>query len=460
MTAQVLIVDDDRAMCGMIAAGLRPSGLQVTTVTDPAQALVALDSTEYDCVVTDVRMGSSNGIDLCAEVVSRRPLVPVIVMTAFGSIRTAIEAIRAGAFEFLVKPFELDALRHLVSRAIENKRLRQRVSQLEQTVRELGAAPGLIGGSEPVKLLQQQIKRAAASDVNVLIQGESGSGKELVARQLHEQSPRRTGPFVAINCAALPETLMEAELFGHVKGAFTDARNSRSGLFARAHGGSVFLDEVGELPLSLQPKLLRVLQERTVRPLGGDTEVAFDARLIAATNRDLEQAVAAGKFREDLYYRLHVVRLDVPPLRVRGNDVLLLAQRFIELSCARGSRMPVSLARETSQRLLEYNWPGNVRELQNCIERAVTLSAHNTLEPDDLPERIRNYSAEPALQTDPSEFVALEEVERRHILSVFRAVGGNKSLASKILGLNRKTLYRKLRLYGVDVPDGNEADRE
>jgi two-component system, NtrC family, response regulator AtoC len=448
---QILIVDDDPAMCGMVEAGLRSVGFVAHSATSPSEALTLFARADYDCVITDVRMGTANGIDLCAELVQRRTGVPVVVTTAFGSIQTAIDAIRAGAFEFLVKPFELDVLRHIVTRAIENRSLHRRVHQLEQTVRELEAPKGLVASSEPMKHLQQLVGRAAASDVGVLVLGESGSGKEVVARLLHELSPRRKGPFVVINCAALPETLIESELFGQVRGNGAEPGQDRSGLFVQAQGGSLFLDEIGELPLSLQPKLLRVLHERTVRPIGASTEIPLDARIIAASNRDLEQAVAGGQFRQDLYYRIQVVQLDVPPLRTRGNDVLLLAQQFIEAACKGQGRPAVAISRAAAEKLLEYNWPGNVRELHNCIVRAITLSDGQALQIEDLPERIRSYCNEPSATTGAVEFVPLDEIERRHILGVLRAVTGRKSLAARILGLNRKTLYRKLRQYGVAV---------
>jgi DNA-binding NtrC family response regulator len=256
---------------------------------------------------------------------------------------------------------------------------------------------------------------------------------------------------VAINCAALPEALIESELFGHVRGAFTDARVNHSGLFVQAKGGTLFLDEIGELPLSLQPKLLRVLQERVIRPIGGAAEVPLDTRIITATNKDLEQAVAASMFRQDLYYRIQVVQLDVPPLRARGNDVLLLAQHFVEVTCRNQKRPQPAIDRVVAERLLAYNWPGNVRELQNCIERAITLSDGQTLCVQDLPDRVRNHTNDAMDAANTAEFAPLDEVERRHILGVLAAVGGHKSMAAKILGLNRKTLYRKLRLYGVSV---------
>jgi two-component system response regulator HydG len=285
----------------------------------------------------------------------------------------------------------------------------------------------------------------------VLVTGESGTGKEVVARALHRRSRRRGGPFIALNCAAMPEPLLESELFGHVRGAFTDARASRTGLFVQANRGTLLLDEIGDLPLALQPKLLRALQERVVRPVGGDAEVPFDARLIATTNRDLESAVEEGQFREDLYFRVNVIRVQLPPLRARESDVLLLAQHFLTQHAERAGKRLVGISPAAAERLVSYEWPGNVRELQNCIERAVALARYEEITVDDLPEKIRAYRRSHVLvaSDDPAELVPLEEVERRYVLRVMEAVRGNKTLAARVLGLGRKTLYRKLEQYGA-----------
>jgi transcriptional regulator with PAS, ATPase and Fis domain len=300
--------------------------------------------------------------------------------------------------------------------------------------------------------LRQLIARVADSEASVLITGESGTGKERVAHAIHATSRRREGPFLAINCAALPEALLEAELFGHAKGAFTDAKTGRVGLFLQAERGTLFLDELGDLPLSLQPKLLRALQERMVRPVGGNSEVPFDARIIAATNQDLESAVVHKRFREDLYYRVNVVHLEVPPLRARGGDVLVLAQSFIERYALRENKQVRGISVPVGERLLAYGWPGNVRELQNAMERAVALTRFDEITVDDLPERIRRYQVSDVVVAahDPSELVTLEEVERRYIHHVLEAVGGNKTLAARTLGLDRSTLYRKLQEMKLD----------
>jgi DNA-binding NtrC family response regulator len=314
----------------------------------------------------------------------------------------------------------------------------------------------LAGPSAAMRDVWSLLARVADSDASVLVTGESGTGKEVVARALHARGKRRAGPFVAVNCAAMPESLLESELFGHARGAFTDARAAHAGLFVQADGGTLFLDEIGEMPLGMQPKLLRALQERTVRPVGGTAEVPFDARIVAASNRDLETAVEERAFRSDLYYRIDVVHVELPPLRARGSDVLVLAQRFVDDFAARAGKEVAGLTVPAAEKLLAYTWPGNVRELMNCIERAVALTRYEQLTVDDLPPKIRDYRVSHVLvaANDPSELVPLEEVERRYVHRVLEAVGGNKTMAARILGLDRKTLYRKLdpRLRGG--PDG------
>ncbi len=375
----------------------------------------------------------------------------MIVITAFGSLDSAIGAIRAGAYDFIPKPFEIDALVLALERAVQHRALRAEVVRLRQAVGQARRFDELIGDSQAIRAVYDMIERIRASDATVLLTGESGTGKELAARALHRRSRRADGPFVAINCAALPEPLLESELFGHVKGAFTDARTTRTGLFAQADGGTLFLDEIGELPPGTQAKLLRALQERKVRPLGGDAEVEFDARLIAATNLDLELAVKDRRFRDDLYYRINVVNVELPPLRARDNDILLLAQHFLDTSSAISGKRVTGLSAVAAQKLLAYPWPGNVRELENCIERAVAVAQYAELSVEDLPARIRDHqrARTDIAGDDPSDLVSMEEVERRYIARVLAAVGGNKKEAARILGFDRTTLYRKIERYGI-----------
>lgn len=451
MTKRLLIVDDDRSMCEALSAGLERRKFDTTWVTSGAEALERIESSPLDCVVTDLRMPGIDGLELCERIVTNRPDIPVIAITAFGSLETAIAAIRVGAYDFVTKPLDLEALVVAVERAVQHRFLTAEVKRLRELVGTSPRFEELLGGSPAMKKIHGLLRRIVDTDSSVLITGESGTGKEVVAKALHTRGPRSDGPFVAVNCAAMPETLLESELFGHARGAFTDARQTRSGLFVDANGGTLLLDEIGDLPLALQPKLLRALQERRVRPVGSSSEIPFDARLIATTNRDLESAVEDGRFREDLYFRINVIHVDLPPLRARSTDALLLAQHFLRHYARESGKKIAGLSPDAAQRILDYSWPGNVRELQNCIERAVALTQYELLSVDDLPEKIRAYRRSHILiaGNDPSELVPLEEVERRYILRVMEAVGDNKTLAAQILGLGRKTLYRKLERLGA-----------
>jgi len=450
MQGRVLIVDDDQNMCELVSSFLSRRGFQTAVRTSGDEAFEALKGEDFDVVVTDLNLGGMGGLELCEKIVVNRPDLPVIVITAFGSLETAVGAIRVGAYDFITKPFQMAELALTIERAIQHKGLREEVKRLRQALNRSQTFEEIIGTSSAMRSVYDLVDRVADTDATVLITGESGTGKELVARALHRRGRRSSGPFVAINCAAMPETLLEAELFGHAKGAFTDAKSARTGLFVQANNGTLFLDEIGELPVGMQPKLLRSLQERKVRPVGGNTELPFDARIIAATNRDLEEDVAERRFREDLYYRVNVVRIAVPPLRSRGNDVLLLAQQFLERYAEQMGKKVIGLSSQTAQKLLAYRWPGNVRELQNCIERAVALTQYEQIAVEDLPERIRDYRGTQVVfaSDDPTELLPMEEVERRYVLRVLNAVGGNKSLAAQVLGFDRKTLYRKLERCG------------
>ena len=398
-------------------------------------------------------MPGQDGIELTRQLVGNRSDLPVIVITAFGSMESAVEAMRAGAYDFVTKPLEVDSLALVLQRAVQHRALREEVKLLRRAVAASHGVDNLIGESSEMRRVFNLLSRVAEADVSVLVLGESGTGKELVARAVHTRSQRKDGPFIAVNCSALPEALLESELFGHTRGAFTDARSPRRGLFQQAHGGTVFLDEIGDLPLALQPRLLRALQERKVRPVGSDTEIDIDVRVLAATNQDLESAVSEKLFRGDLYYRLNVVQVRLPPLRARGNDVLLLAQHFLRQTAARLDKHVERMSPSVAERLLAYSWPGNVRELQNCIERAVALTAYDQLGVDDLPEKIRDYRPSQVLLASdhPSELVTMDEIERRYILRVLDVVSGNKSLAAQILGFDRRTLYRKLERYGIST---------
>jgi two-component system response regulator AtoC len=451
MSDRVLIVDDDASMCKLLADGLGRRGFDVAWRTSPGEALSLLRSEDFDVVVTDMSMKDMNGLELCEKIVSARPDTPVIVITAFGSMETAIAAIRVGAYDYITKPFDLEQLFLSVKRAVQHRLLRNEVTRLRRILSESQTFEQIVGASEPMKKVFDLVERVADSESSVLVTGESGTGKELVARALHQRSPRREGPFVAISCAAMPEMLLESELFGHEKGAFTDARAAHDGLFILANGGTLFLDEIGDMPLSLQPKILRALQEKKVRRVGGGVEIPCDARIVAATRRDLEEDVGEKRFREDLFFRINVIHIDLPPLRVRGNDILMLAQHFLEQFAARLGRKVTGLAEAAAEKLLAYDWPGNVRELQNCIERAVALAQYDKITVEDLPEKIRGHRGSHVIVagSDSSDLMPMDEVERRYILRVLDAVGGNKTLAAQVLGFDRKTLYRKLERYGV-----------
>ena len=446
MTGHIFVVDDDQATCEMLAQGLSQHGFEVTWLTSPDKAAQSLTQVPFDVLLTDLQMPGMGGIGLCERVVVNFPDKPVVVITAFGSLDSAVSALRAGAYDFVSKPFDLDTLALTLERAIKHRRLLEQVRQLSRTVEETQRFDDLIGASDPMRRVYSLIERISQLDSSVLISGETGTGKELVARSLHKRGSRREGPFVALNCASVPATLLESELFGHTGGAFTGATGPREGLMVKASGGTLFLDEISEMPLELQPKILRAIEQRTVRPLGSDREIPFNARIIAATNRDLESEVENGRFRLDLLYRLNVIQLELPSLHERGNDILLLAQRFIEHFAAITGKEVVGITAPAAEKLLAYAWPGNVRELRNCIEHSVALTRFSRIIVEDLPDRIRSYSRAQASTelTGPSDVVPIAVLERRYIDQVLRLVDGNKAKAARLLGLDRKTLYRKL----------------
>jgi two-component system response regulator HydG len=455
MKGRILIVDDDRSFCEILAADLEDAGFKPAWTTSAEDGLERVLGEDLDAVITDLNMRGLNGIEFCHRLSQNRPDVPVIVITGFGSMETAVAAIRAGAYDFITKPLETDAVALALERAIQHRSLREEVKRLQEVVRLSQEFEEMLGASAPMKRLFQVLDKVAASDASVLISGETGSGKELVARGLHRRSPRAKRPFVAVNCAAMPPHLLESELFGHVRGAFTDARAAHAGLFAQSDGGTLFLDEIGELPMELQPKLLRALEEQCVRPVGGTGEVAFDVRIMTATNRDLEAAVEEQRFREDLLFRINVIQVPVPPLRARGNDVLLLAQKFVDDFAARLDRRVTGLTSTAADKLMRYSWPGNVRELRNCIERAVTLTEHDKIVVEDLPDRVRDYRQAELIfeSSDGSELPPMDEIEKRYIERVLREVGGNKAQAARILGYDRKRLYRKLKRYDISADE-------
>jgi two-component system response regulator HydG len=447
---RVLVVDDDADLCHTLETLLKKRAYDAVGATTAEAAFQRVTTEDFDVVVTDLNMPRQGGLELCEQIVANRPDTPVVVMTAFGSFDSAVAAIRAGAYDFINKPVQIDVLAIAIDRAARTRALREEVRRL-RAPQITGSFEGLVGSSAAMRKVYDLVDRVADSEATILITGESGTGKEVFANVIHRRSRRARGPFVAINCSAMPEALLESELFGHTRGAFTDAREGRVGLFVEARGGTLLLDEVGDMPLTLQPKILRALQERKVRPLGSSNEVAIDVRVIAATNRDLEGAIEEKRFREDLYFRLNVIQVPLPPLRSRAGDVLPLAQHLLETFAKRAGKPVSGLAPAAAEKLVAYAWPGNVRELQNCIERAVALARFEQIVVDDLPEKVKDHRPTHLLiaADDPSELVPMEEVEKRYVERVLTAVQGNKAAAARILGFERKTLYRKLERWGL-----------
>jgi DNA-binding NtrC family response regulator len=451
----VLVVDDEHGVRTFCTDTLARAGYEVTPV-DSAEAALAGDPAAYDVVLADVNLGGIDGIELCKRLRATRPDAIVILITGFPSIEDAVRGMKEGARDYVTKPFSPDELRLVVGRAIEERDLRRENATLR---REL-AFGNLVGSSPKMQELFASIEKIARADSTVLLAGESGTGKELVARALHFHGPRATRPFVAVNCGALVGTLLESELFGHVRGAFTGADKAKKGLFVAADGGTLFLDEIGELPLDLQPKLLRALQEGEVKPIGGTGTTRVDVRVIAATNRDLPSAVAAGRFREDLYYRLNVIALSIPPLRERREDIPTLLSHFVARAAEKARRPRPTISDEAVAWLAQQRWPGNVRELKNAVERAVVLGG-DVLQPDDFVTRGAGAIAAPPAPAAATQAAAgdgdyafsrlsLEELERMHIEKILTMCDGQKARAAAILGINRTTLWKKLRQYGVE----------
>ncbi len=461
----LLLVDDDPLPLGVLRATLNAERFQTLSAESGADALALLDqhAHEIDCVLTDLYMPGVSGMDVLMYVRERWPEISVIVLTGHADVQTAVSAIRAGAYDYLVKPVDTgDALPTVLRRAIEHHRLLSRNRYLEQRLDAAERFGGLVGNSRPMRQVYSSVSHVASTDATVLVLGESGTGKELVARSIHEQSARAGRAFVAINCGALTESLLESELFGHERGAFTGAVARRHGLFEEASGGTLFLDEVGELSSATQVRLLRVLQERHVRPVGSNRSIPIDVRVIAATNRNLEQEVAARRFREDLFYRLNVVAIELPPLRARGDDVLLLAHHFLAKHSARHQKAVKVIAPAALEVLTAHDWPGNVRELENAIERAVILNHGAEIAVDALPISLRNSSTPPRSVLSSEPLVdARARFERRYLNDVLDAAAGNLSSAAKQAGMDRSNFRRLLKRYGVGVaPDAASAEAE
>jgi len=445
----ILVVDDDRDSCELLREIFCAEGWHVDTALSPTQAFSVAEKEKIDLVVSDINLEAhQSGLDLLRDL---RAQCPVILVTGFGTLDSAVEAAREGAWDFISKPFKVQEVVAIARRALEQDR---NSSSAERRAEQLSGPyeqGGLLGRSPVMIGLYKEIARVAPTRSTILIAGESGAGKELVARSIHQHSTRSGGSFVAINCGALTETLLEAELFGHVRGSFTGAIGDRKGLWEEAAGGTLFLDEVGETSPSFQVKLLRALQEGEIRRVGSSRATQVDARILAATNRNLEQEVKAGKFREDLYYRLSVVTLRVPALRERRTDIPLLAERFLATVIDREGHGPLTLSEETIRTLVAYNWPGNVRELESAIEYAVLHARGHAIAPEDLPEKLQSAQVRTAARQPLSalfeDLPALDELERRYLLYILEIAGGNRTRAAEILGIDRRTLYRMIERY-------------
>ena len=441
--ARVLVVDDDQSSRDLLSRILSGAGHRVTAVADGREAIAALDAGEPpDVVISDIRMSEVDGLQVTDAYRARAPDTPVILVTAFGNIDGAMDAIRRGAADYISKPYDVDAIQLVVARALKQRELAAENRSLRRGLREKYRLENVVGRSEAMLQVYKTAARVASTDATVLIQGESGTGKEVVARAIHAASPRAAGPFVAVDCGAIAEGVQESEPFGHARGAFTGAQQARRGLFEEAQGGTLFLDEIGDVGPNLQARLLRALQEGTIRRVGTNESIAVDVRVVAASNRDLEAAVKEASFRADLYYRLAVVTIRIPPLRERREDIPLLAEHFAH---KHGRAEGSAISPAARDLLVAYDWPGNVRELENVVARALALNPSGVIMPEDLPEAVHGERPlAPERAPDVSDRPTLEELERRYAAQVLQETGGNKTRAAEVLGIDRKTLYRIL----------------
>ncbi len=451
---KILVVDDEAPQREMLAGFLAKQGYEVVPAVSGAEALERLQREAFDLILTDHRMPQMSGLDLLKAAREINPEVPVVVMTAYGSVEQAVAAMKVGAYDYLGKPIDLDDLLHRIGKVRERQQLLAEVRALREDLRGRYRLEGIIGESGAMQEVLGVVRRVGPSTATVLIQGESGTGKELIARALHSQGPRASGPFVAVNCAALPETLLESELFGHEKGAFTGASERRVGRFEAAEGGTIFLDEIGDLTPALQVKLLRVLQERRIERLGANRPIPVDVRVLAATNQDLERAIRERHFREDLYYRLNVVTLTLPPLRRRREDLPLFLDHFLKKFAEANGKAIQGFTREARDVLMKYDYPGNVRELENIVERAVLLTRGEVIGLSDLPLAMQEGAALPGAAAAPASLPALvERVEREKILEALRDAGGVQTRAAERLGISERALRYKLKKYGLSEGD-------
>jgi DNA-binding NtrC family response regulator len=447
----VLIIDDESGIVDTLRILLKTEGFAAHVAFGGKQGLDQIAALRPSIVISDIRMPAVDGLEVLAAARAQDPDVPVILMTAQASLQSAIQAVNEGAFHYIQKPFRNDELISIVRRAAEHRQLKTENRALKREIKRRDKVGKPIGTNRGWLDILHVAETVAQTDSTVLLQGESGTGKGIVARYIHELSKRSANAFVSINCGALPESLLESELFGHVKGSFTGAVKDKTGMFAASEGGTFFLDEIGETTPATQVKLLRVLQHREVIPVGATEPIPIDTRIIAATNRDLDQEIARGNFRSDLFYRLNVIAIEIPPLRQRREDIPMLAEWFLQEIGRLGGEQPKTLSPEAAEQLRSYSWPGNVRELENAIERAVILATGGTISPTALPDRIRQQKSEPLLAERVASNPSLEAIERAYIMWVLGSEGGNKSRAAETLGIDPSTLYRKLTRFGVEA---------
>jgi DNA-binding NtrC family response regulator len=445
---KILVVDDEQSMTQFLSIVLRKENFQVTAVSNGRDALERVKAENFDVVITDIKMPGMDGIQLLNQIKKHDPSLPVVIMTAYASQQSAIDAVNHGAFQYLIKNAKNDEIKLVVRNALEMRKVRSENLFLKRELKKGHEEKTIIGSSDEMVRVFKMVDKVADSEATILIQGESGTGKELIAREIHYRSGKAQGPFVSINCGAIPRDLLESNLFGHVKGSFTGAVRDSAGLFQVAEGGTFFLDEVGDMPIATQVKLLRALQEREIIPVGGTQPIKIDCRLVAATNSDLEKEVGAGRFRADLFYRLNVIPIRLPALRQRRDDIPILVDHFLKRHAQ--NHTPKTVNKEAMDLLMRYDWPGNVRELENVMERALILDESGVIGPDDLPEKIRfGHSQRGSLVID-TPTLTLEELEKEYILKVLNHTRWQKKRASEILGINASTLYRKLLGYGLD----------
>ncbi|TMQ71526.1 MAG: sigma-54-dependent Fis family transcriptional regulator [Candidatus Eisenbacteria bacterium] len=453
---KILVVDDEQSMTQFLGIVLRKEGYSVTTVNNGKDALERARAEDFDVVITDIKMPGMDGIQLLQGIKKQDPSLPVVIMTAYASQQSAIDAVNLGAFQYLIKNAKNDEIKLVVRNALEMRRVRTENLYLKRELKRGHDEKTIVGSSEEITRVFKMVDKVADSDATILIQGESGTGKELIAKEIHYRSRRAQGPFVSINCGAIPRDLLESNLFGHVKGSFTGAVRDAAGLFQVAEGGTFFLDEIGDMPHATQVKLLRALQEREIIPVGGTQPIKIDCRLVAATNADLEREVSEGRFRADLFYRLNVIPIKLPPLRHRRDDIPLLVDHFLKRQPPAAAQKTVS--KDAMEVLMKYDWPGNVRELENVMERALVLDESGVVEPEDLPEKIRFGLQQRGTLVIDSPTLTLEELEKEYILKVLHHTRWQKKRTSEILGINASTLYRKLIGYGFEKGTGTEGE--